>query len=176
VLEPLAVTSPLDRLTAPAVQGQAGVTLCEVRVGTLTVLHGPADMLAGLPREPGWAELPGGTAIWTAPGQWLLLDANGSLASVDSSRRTDLTGARCVLEMAGPRARETLATVLPLDLHPRAFPEGAAAATVAGHVPVLIWRTGEVFRLACHRSFAFAFAEALLAAGRARGLALLPPC
>lgn len=167
----LAPASPLAGLVAPPALASPGVTLREVRGLGLTALHGPPDLLPGLPSAPGCAELPQGTAVWTGPGQWLLL---GAAPALGAAHRTDLTGARCILELAGPRAREALATLLPIDLHPRAFPDGAAAATQAAHVPVLVWRQGEAFRIACYRSYGLALAEALIAAGRGRDLALLP--
>lgn len=173
--EPLPAASPLEGLAAPPPADPPGVTLRELRGLGVTALHGPSDLLSGLPQFPGCREMPAGTAIWTGPGQWILLHDPMVPPPVDAQRRTDLAGARCILEVAGPRARETLATLLPIDLHPRAFAEGAATATIAAHVPVLIWRAAGAFRIACHRSYGQALAEALIAAGRGRGLAMLSP-
>jgi sarcosine oxidase subunit gamma len=135
-----------------------------------TALHGPATMLPGLPQRPGWAAVAGGTAIWTAPGTWLWLHAPGAVLPVAEAQRTAMDGSRAVFELAGPLAREALATILAIDLHPRAFPHGAAAATLAAQVPLLIWRDGEAFRLACARSYGEALRATLRAAGRGRGL------
>jgi heterotetrameric sarcosine oxidase gamma subunit len=145
-----------------------GVTLREITGLGVTALHGRPDPLPGLPQGPGSASLPQGTAIWTAPGQWLLLHAPGARLPVAEGHRTDLTGARRILEIAGPRAREALATLLPIDLHPAAFGDQAAAATIAAHIPVLVWRDGEAFRIACYRSYGESLREALLVAGRGR--------
>jgi sarcosine oxidase subunit gamma len=145
-----------------------GVTLREITGLGVTALHGRPDPLPGLPQGPGSASLPQGTAIWTAPGQWLLLHAPDATPPVDDSHRTDLTGARRILELGGPRAREALATLLPIDLHPAAFGDQAAAATIAAHIPVLVWRDGEAFRIACYRSYGESLREALLVAGRGR--------
>ena len=148
----------------------SGVTLREITGLAVTALHGRPDPLLGLPQGPGSAALPHGTAIWTAPGQWLLLHAPDAPPPVAEAHRTSLTGARRILEVAGPSAREALATLLPIDLHPSAFGENAAAATIAAHIPVLVWRDGEAFRIACDRSYGESLREALVVAGRGRGL------
>ncbi len=166
--------SPLDGFAAPPPAGEQGVTVQELRRLAVTMLHGPAMLLPGLPQRPGAARLAAGTALWMAPGQWLLLHAPDAPPPVPAAQRTALGGSRCILEVAGPRAGEALATLLPIDLHPRVFGEDAAAATVAAHVPVLLWREGAAFRLACYRSYGMALAEALVAAGRGRGLHWLP--
>ncbi|MDO9499890.1 sarcosine oxidase subunit gamma family protein [Falsiroseomonas sp.] len=135
-----------------------------------TALHGPATMLPGLPQRPGWVAVAGATAIWAAPGTWLCLHAPGAVLPVADAHRTEVDGSRAVLELTGRSVREALATILALDLHPRAFPHGAAAATLAAQVPLLIWRDGEAFRLACARSYGESLRAALRAAGRGRGL------
>ncbi|NKC30529.1 aminomethyltransferase family protein [Falsiroseomonas selenitidurans] len=158
----------LEGLRAPPAPAAPRVTLRELTGCTLTALHGPQGLLAGLPQRPGWAALPGGTAIWTAPGQWLWM---GVPPPVPPAHATPLNGARCLLELDGPLATELLATLLPIDLHRRAFPHGAAAATQGAHVPLLVWRAANAFRLACYRSYGLALAGALVAAGRGRALA-----
>ena len=133
--------SPLEGLHAPPPHDNPGVTPRELRGLALTALHGAATMLPGLPQRLGYARVACGTAIWLAPGQWLVLHAPDATPDVSVEHRTDLTGARCILEVAGPRVREVLATMLPLDLHPRAFRPDAAAATLAAHIPVLLCAT-----------------------------------
>ena len=148
----------------------SGLTLREITGLGVTALHGRPDPLPGLPQGPGSATLPQGVAIWTAPGQWLLLHAPEAPPQVAEAHRTGLTGARRILEVGGPRVREALATLLPIDLHPAAFGEDAAAATIAAHIPVLVWRNGEAFRIACYRSYGESLRAALATAGRGRGL------
>ena len=46
----------------------------------------------------------------------------------------------------------------------------AAAATIAAHIPVLVWRDGEAFRIACYRSYGESLREALVVAGRGRAM------
>nr|WP_246602353.1 sarcosine oxidase subunit gamma family protein [Falsiroseomonas tokyonensis] len=81
-----------------------------------------------------------------------------------------MDGARSLFALRGPLVRELLATILPLDLHPRAFPPGAAAATLGAHLPLLLWLDGETFHLSCARSYGDSLAAALQAAGRGRNL------
>jgi len=146
-----------------------GLVLRELPGLRLTALHGPADLLPGLPDRPASATLAHGCVLWVAPGQWLLLGAPP--AALPATHWTDLTGSRSLFELAGPRAREALATLLPIDLHPREFGAEAAAATIAAHIPLLVWRAGEAFRLACARSYGQALAEVLLVAARGRDAA-----
>jgi sarcosine oxidase subunit gamma len=53
---------------------------------------------------------------------------------------TDQSDAYVILRLAGPRVRETLAKLVPIDVHPRAFPVSAVAQTVCGYVSVTLWR------------------------------------
>jgi sarcosine oxidase subunit gamma len=67
----------------------------------------------------------------------------------------------------GPAARDALAKLLPIDLHRAGFAEDATALTLAGHIGVQIWRSGEDrFELACFRSYAEALYGALREAAR----------
>lgn len=55
---------------------------------------------------------------------------------------TDQTDVWSGLALDGPLARTALERICPIDLHPDAFVEGAAARTVMEHLGVLILRTG----------------------------------
>ncbi|WP_439596790.1 hypothetical protein [Falsiroseomonas sp.] len=136
----------------------------------LTALHGAPDPLPGLPQCPGWTTVAGAIAVWTAPRSWLCFHAPGLVLPVPRAQCTPMDGARSLFALSGPLAREALATILPLDLHPRAFPPGAAAATLGAHLPLLVWREAETFHLSCQRSYGDSLRAALLVAGRGRGL------
>lgn len=155
--------------------GSLGVLLMNRRRLGLTALHGPADMLPGLPERPAAVALPQGTAIWTAPRQWLLVHARDSSPEVPAAHATRLNGARRIINVSGPRAREALATFVPIDLHDSVFPDGAAASTIGAYIPLLIWREGDGFNLACYRSFGDSLMETLVTASRSRGLVVAPP-
>ncbi len=75
---------------------------------------------------------------------------------------SDQIGSYEILRLTGSRVRDALAKLVPLDLHPRAFIPGAAASTVAAHVPLTLWRREDhsglpVFELAIPRSYAGSF-------------------
>lgn len=106
--------------------------------------------------------------IGAGPDQWLaiapaaagldlavvLTDQLQGLASV-----ADQTDSRTLVRVSGEKARDTLAKGLPIDLHPRAFPEGSVATTHAAHIGVVLWRPigSNTFILACSRSYSDSF-------------------
>ena len=57
--------------------------------------------------------------------------------SATRARRSTCSANRVVLEVAGPAARDVLATCCPLDLHPRAFGPDRCAGTLLGTAQVL---------------------------------------
>ncbi|HEY1889092.1 MAG TPA: sarcosine oxidase subunit gamma family protein [Steroidobacteraceae bacterium] len=59
----------------------------------------------------------------------------GGCASV-----VDQSDAYGILRLTGPKVRETLAKMIPLDIHPRSFQVSAVAQTVCGYVNVMLWR------------------------------------
>lgn len=72
-----------------------------------------------------------------------------------------------LVRLSGRNARPLLQRLLPIDLDPGVFAVGAAASTLAAHIPLLIWRAGEAdYELAVFRSYAGSFTHALKAAAR----------
>ena len=158
--------------------GEPGVVLTErADLAALVLLASPAaDRPLQETLKPRGIELPavgrwsahrGATVIWTAPGQWLAVGPPGPVRGLETALRGSgaacwtvaADDARCLIGVSGPSARDTLAKVLPLDLHPRAFRPGDAAVTLAGGFPVTIWQTGEVpsYEVAVPRSYAASF-------------------
>jgi heterotetrameric sarcosine oxidase gamma subunit len=107
----------------------------------------------------------------TGPGTWLatreeggtafaasLIESIGDIASV-----ADQSSGYAILRVTGPKLRDTLAKILPIDLHERAFAPGAVASTNASHVGVTLWRLenagdgSPVFEIAMFRSLAGSF-------------------
>ncbi len=89
------------------------------------------------------------TFVWAGPGQWLFvadrlegfaeaLKQLSPLAAV-----SDQSDARAALRLTGPKVRDMLAKGCMIDLHPRAFPPGAAALTSIAHIGVCLWRVDE---------------------------------
>lgn len=100
-------------------------------------------------------------ALWMAPDEVLLLvpDPAATLAALAAPLAgahhlaADVGAARVVFAVTGPRAREVLAKLCPVDLHPDAFPAGSVRRTRAAQVACALWAEGaDDLRLACFRS------------------------
>lgn len=109
------------------------------------------------------------TLIGTGPGQWLLVAdtrigfADDLARLADTAAVADQSDSRAALRLSGPRVREALAKGCMVDLHPAAFPPGAAAATSIAHMGVQLWRAADspggeaVFEIMVARSMAASF-------------------
>ncbi len=106
--------------------------------------------------------------LWAGPYSWLALGAAPTILAAVSpyAAITDQTDGRSIFHIAGPHATEALAKLVPIDLHESVFPLNGTALTLAGHIPVQLWREGEVFALACFRSFAQSLYASLIEACR----------
>ena len=119
----------------------------------------------------------------TGPGAWLAIAESGDnefaarlmgdldgLASV-----SDQSDGYALIRLNGARVRDALAKLIPIDLHPRAFPVGAVASTVASHIGVTLWRLADepdaagVFEIVMFRSLARSFWHALAEAAAEYG-------
>jgi heterotetrameric sarcosine oxidase gamma subunit len=108
----------------------------------------------GLDPAPGVASgIRAGTALWLAPGAWMVVAEDvddGALYQILLGRLGDLAAVvdqshgRAVLRLAGSRARDVLAKGCRLDLHPRVFTPGMCAQTVIAHVGVLLHHCDEI--------------------------------
>lgn len=128
--------------------------------------------------EPGrWTQAGDLAAVWAGPGHWWLQRerAGALLAELTPlvgahAGLIDISDARAVLRVRGPAARDMLASLLPIDLHPRAFQPGHAATTVAAHVGVQVRQidAAPTYDLSCARSFAGSLWRAVDLAGAGR--------
>lgn len=116
-----------------------------------------------------------GPAAWLATHDNLGNDFAQSLRSLlgDSAAVTDQSDAYVILRLAGPRVRETLAKLVPIDIHPQSFRVNDVAQTVCGYVNVTLWRledtassdpafeiwTGRSLAVSLHEAIAHAAAE-----------------
>lgn len=83
-----------------------------------------------------------------APGAWLATREGAgnafaeSLGSVlgDCASIADQSDAYAILRLTGPKVRETLATLIPIDMHPRDFKVNDVAQSVCGYMNVTLWR------------------------------------
>lgn len=178
-------TTPLSRAIVAgrhgAESGAAGVALAEIhgfeliqvmaRRGRWQALGTAAEGIFGVspPTTPQAVRAGDATLIWSGPDQFLALSPrreNGSAfeaarkAFAGAASLSDQSDGRALLMMSGPKARNTLAKICSLDLHPTVFAPGVAAATSIDHTSVNLWRgadTGEgepVFFLLVFSTFA----------------------
>ncbi len=125
------------------------------------------------------------SAVWAGPDQWLLFAPDSGGRDLEQELRAKIGGfasiadqsdARLFVRVAGPSSRNILAKLLPIDIHPRPFPQGSAAITHAAHIGVMVWRSdkprSDCFVLACSRSYAQSFWHALMDAAAEFGVSV----
>jgi sarcosine oxidase subunit gamma len=192
---PLTARAPFSDLAFSSASGR-GVRVADrdaVAIATVLVRKGRMADLKQRVREHLGIELPLGPRRIEAgdvalagigPEAWLatseargndfvsfLSDSIGAAASV-----CDQSSGYAILRMTGPKLRETLAKMLPLDLHPRAFAPGDVASSIAAHVGATLWRLQDaadgspVFEIAVFRSLAASFWHDLTASAAEFGL------
>jgi heterotetrameric sarcosine oxidase gamma subunit len=155
----LAAAGPFEGLDLPVAAGRCRLAaLPEVLRTAVAPFAGQEAAVAArlgvaLP-PPGRAQaLPHGRVVWAAIGLWLV--EGPEVAGLDGvAALTDQTDAWAGLALTGPDADAVLARLVPLDLAPEAFPEGAAARSLLRHLPLLIVRRPEGFALLVPRSYA----------------------
>lgn len=124
-----------------------------------------------LPPEPRRRTKNGVAILGVGPGAWLvmaerggnafsqsLVERFGDLASV-----SDQTDAYAVLRLEGRNARDALAKMFPIDIHPRSFVTGSVAVTTVAQAGAILCRLDDksdgtaVFEIAVYRSLAASF-------------------
>ncbi len=129
-----------------------------------------ASVSGGLPAACGEVVEHGGVAtLWLGPAEFLviapenaheslggdLLQALGEALADGQGQVVDLSANRTVFELSGSRARDVLEKGCSLDLHPRSFKAGTAVSTEIGHIPAILWKSGEdTFQVLPRASFA----------------------
>jgi len=166
---------------------RTGVSLCQVlaRKGAHVQLAERAveTFDFALPSTPRCTAPAPISFVWAGPSQWLALGEHGDgqafAASLSSSLLglasvIDLSDARAIVRISGPRARDALAKGLLVDLHPSAFGTGDAAVTTVSHIGVHFWQLDTVptYEFTMFRSFAVAFCEWLVEASAEFGVAV----
>ncbi len=182
--------SSFTGLPALAVAGGGVIATDRVGVGIAVVLARRAKTadLAQRMRERFGFELPlgarcargpnigaGVSLSGIRPGGWLATRDHAGNAFATALREalaglayvTDQSDGYALLRLSGPKVRDALAKLLPVDLHPRSFQPGDVASTVAAYIATTVWRMDDaedgtaVFELAVPRSFAVSLAYAL---------------
>jgi sarcosine oxidase subunit gamma len=107
-----------------------------------------------LPTEPGRSSTgTTATTLWLGPDEWLITcppDGVASLvaeleraASGHHASIVDVSDARSVIRISGPKARDLLAKGCSLDLHARVFPVGAVAQCLITKADVVLHHIAE---------------------------------
>ena len=182
MLEPV---SALAGETTPRAFGP-DLALAERRIGPVWQLAAWPDRL---PKAA--AAVAAAAGVKTAPGPLRAVDGGGKGASgarllrveplkwwlvteasspPDTPDAPDMGGAGAVLDLShswtvirveGARAPDLMARAAPLDLRPRAFPEGSVATSAIHHVSVTVDARAGGFDLYCPRGFALSLWEHL---------------
>jgi len=149
------LTALTARLAADSIPGAVILKECAI-TGQLS-LRGNLESAAlaqaaigcGLPSEPNRVAISGDlAALWLGPDEWLLtmpierLPAlAATLAAAFAGRRaaiTDVSAARTILLLEGPKAREVLMKGCSLDLHPDHFKPGHCAQTNLARTHIIL--------------------------------------
>jgi len=64
----------------------------------------------------------------------------------DCASVSDQSDAYAILRLTGPKVRDTLAKLIPIDIHPRSFHVNDVAHTICGYVNVTLWRLEDTAR------------------------------
>lgn len=191
------LVSALDGIAAPGRYGRdtasAGVTVGELRgagLATVTARKGQRAALLEAARSAYGLELPATPRraegrdvafIWLGPDQWLACSASAPLGGMEALLAAPFAGlasivdqshGRTLLRVTGPHVRDALAKGLPIDLHPRAFKAGDAAATLVSHISVHLWQIDDTptYEFAVARSLAQSFWHWLAVSGAQYGV------
>ncbi|MER9232394.1 sarcosine oxidase subunit gamma [Mesorhizobium sp. M0622] len=191
--------SPLEKALVVGAYGargtEAGVSLTEIRNFDLIQMmarRGKAADLAkaaqarfgvAAPDAPKTISASDVTLIWSGPDQFLALSKGGKHAMEPLSQAlsqfaslSDQSHARVLITISGEKAHAMLAKLSSIDLHPAAFPVGAAAATSIDHTSVNLWRGNDqpdgqaVFNLLVFATFAESLWHTMLDAAAEYGV------
>lgn len=192
-------TTPLSRIHVAgrhgAAQGAAGVTMAELSDFELVQVMARRGQWGAVaqacteaygkaaPTRPQAVTAQGALLVWSGPDQFLILSPRG--AAVEKARTSfsgmaslsEQSDGRSLIRISGSRARDLLAKVCSIDLHPAVFPVGMAAATSIDHTAVNLWRgedsSGEaVFFLLVFATFAESLWRTMLDSGAEYGIAI----
>lgn len=92
----------------------------------------------GLPPVGRWEAGNDATLVWAGLDQWFLLGPKPP--ALPGAAITDQSDAWACATLAGPRARDVLARLAPIDLRDGAFAPGHAARTMLGHMACVLLR------------------------------------
>jgi heterotetrameric sarcosine oxidase gamma subunit len=137
-----------------------------------------------LPNGPGATRAGDIQFLWCGPHTWLAraeaqLVPNLIERMADAiGRHAALTGqsdGRAVVRLSGPRARDSLAKLCAIDLHPRSFGRDSVALTNIAHLSGILWQVDEMpmYEISVFRSFAIHLYEGIITASAEFGCEVL---
>jgi methylglutamate dehydrogenase subunit D len=191
----LTAAAPFTGLAISCVAGR-GVAVADrdgMGLATVLVRNGQHAVLRQRVRERFGIELPRGPRrnacgaiafAATGPTAWLATcEENGNSfapglkeAVGDAASVADQSSGYAILRLTGPHLRDTLAKMMPLDLHEGVFQTDSVASTIALHVGATLWRLDDaadgspVFEIAVFRSLAASFWHGLVASAAEFGV------
>jgi len=103
--------------------------------------------------------------FWMSPDEVLIMlpyaEVPAALQQIENALEgqhhlaVDVSDARAVMQVTGPFAREVIAKLAPVDVHPDSFPVGRFRRTRLGQVAAAFWlRDKDTFEVICFRSVA----------------------
>jgi heterotetrameric sarcosine oxidase gamma subunit len=145
--------SPLSHRQSIA-SGKGEIDLAERPFVGKLILRGDAARIApilqatsgiALPTVPCTSTVAGDLmALWLGPSEWLLLTPEGEERSLSAAienglggvhfQLADVTDHYTIIRLRGTHARQVLMKLTTLDMHPRAFAEGAVKGSIFGRV------------------------------------------
>lgn len=177
-------------------QGEAGIVIRERSITSLVqvaawpeTLERIEDAIASLthcapPQRPTGSSARDETVILAiGPGRFLVESADpklaaelGDVVSAEMGAVTDLSHARVVIRISGPKATWVLSKGLALDLDSAVFPALQVAQSAIHEIGVVVRRlSAERFDLYVYRGFALSFWEWLTEAAAESGYRIDPP-
>ena len=187
----------MEARPAPAVSSShADLRFSELRFGSAWMLRGDPRQSSFLETARDCLGLPlplqsntsvraaNNCCLWLGPRAWLWL-ADEPSSTVDTTRRRVGGAGGALFELSssyvgwltrGPAIAKVLNRLCPMDLHPSAFPAGACAQTLLGHIGGCLFRTSaDAFVVLVARSFARDACHELCGSAAAQGYAIDPP-
>lgn len=130
----------------------------------------------------------GRRCLWLGPDEWLIQHVGGTGPDLAESLSTALAGLHhsakdvsdnyATIRLSGPRARDVMAKLTPLDLHTSVFTTGQCAQTVMAKSSVILDvvaddETGLTLDISLRRSFAAYVWDRLIDAGLEYGVGVI---
>ena len=101
-----------------------------------------ASLGLGFPPPNRWVAAGAARLVWTGRDQAFLMGAEPPAGLAGAAAVTDQSGGWAGVALSGPGLAEALARLVPVDLTPAAFPDGAAIRAPVNHMSAVILRTG----------------------------------